>query len=55
LKVWLDVHLSPAIAAWLSEKFGVEAICVSDLRMSTMEDEDILLRRATRERLRDDE
>jgi len=31
LKVWLDVHLSPAIAVWLSEKFGVEAVCIRDL------------------------
>lgn len=43
MKVWLDVHLSPAIAAWLSEKFGVEGVCVRDLRMSTAEDEDIFL------------
>jgi predicted nuclease of predicted toxin-antitoxin system len=43
VRVWLDVHLSPAIATWLAEKFGIEAICIRDLDMRTAEDEDVFL------------
>jgi predicted nuclease of predicted toxin-antitoxin system len=43
VRLWLDVHLSPAIAVWLSAKFGMEAICVRDLGMQTTEDSDLFM------------
>jgi predicted nuclease of predicted toxin-antitoxin system len=41
LKLWLDVHLSPAIAEWLSTTYRIETACIRDLGMQTAEDEDI--------------
>ena len=31
MTVWLDAHLSPALASWLSATFGVAAVAVRDL------------------------
>ena len=31
MTVWLDAHLSPALAPWLAATFGVTAVAVRDL------------------------
>lgn len=31
MTLWIDAHISPTIAPWLQEKFGIEAIPVRDL------------------------
>jgi predicted nuclease of predicted toxin-antitoxin system len=36
--VWVDAHLSPAIAAWLSNEFGVAAVPLRDLGLRDAED-----------------
>jgi predicted nuclease of predicted toxin-antitoxin system len=43
LKLWLDVHLSPAIATWLAATFQLEAICVRDLGLTTAEDQELFM------------
>ncbi len=39
--LWLDAHLSPAVALWLRMRFDLEAIPVRDLGLREAEDEDI--------------
>jgi predicted nuclease of predicted toxin-antitoxin system len=39
--VWVDAQLSPAIAPWLSEMFGVEAYSLRDLRLRDATDREI--------------
>lgn len=39
--LWLDAHLSPRLARWLSGAFSVQAIAVRDLGLRQAEDEDI--------------
>ncbi len=41
MTVWLDAHLSPALAAWLSSTFGVNAIAVRDFGLREATDERI--------------
>ena len=41
MKVWLDAQLSPAMARWLSQQFGVEAVAVRDLGLLQSRDRDI--------------
>ena len=36
--VWTDAHLSPALAPWLAEAFGVEASALRDLGLRDAED-----------------
>lgn len=31
--IWIDAQFSPAIAAWLSKTFSVEAVAVRDLQL----------------------
>jgi len=38
MTLWLDAHLSPRIAGWLSKKFSVNAIPVRDLNLRESED-----------------
>ena len=45
--VWVDAQLSPALAPWLSERFGVEAFSVKYLGYRDAEDPEIF--RAARE------
>jgi predicted nuclease of predicted toxin-antitoxin system len=40
---WLDAHLSPRIARWVSETFGFTAIPVRDLNLRESEDDQIFL------------
>lgn len=41
MKIWIDAQLSPALAAWMSSNFDVEAIPVRDLGMRDSEDPEI--------------
>ncbi|WGV24836.1 DUF5615 family PIN-like protein [Halotia branconii] len=36
--IWIDVHLSPAIASWITNTFGVTAIALRDLGLRDAED-----------------
>ena len=39
--VWVDAHLSPRIARWLSSQFVVQAVPVRDLGMREATDQQI--------------
>ena len=41
VKIWLDAHLAPAIAAWLKAKFDLEAVAVRDVGLLEAEDQEI--------------
>lgn len=41
MTVWLDAHLSPGIARWLSETFDVTALPVRELGLRGAEDDEI--------------
>jgi predicted nuclease of predicted toxin-antitoxin system len=41
MTVWLDAHLSPGIARWLGETFGVAALPVRELGLRCAEDDEI--------------
>jgi predicted nuclease of predicted toxin-antitoxin system len=41
MTVWLDAHLSPGIARWLSETFDLTALPVRDLGLRGAEDDQI--------------
>lgn len=39
--IWIDAQISPAIAAWIKEKFNVESVAVGQLGLRDSTDEDI--------------
>ncbi len=39
--VWLDAQLSPAMAPWLCERFGLEAVSLQQLGLRDAEDSEI--------------
>lgn len=41
MKFWIDAQLPPALAAWLSARYGVEAIALKDLGMRDSTDGEI--------------
>lgn len=41
MKLWLDAQLSPAMAPWIAENFGVECSSVRDIGLRNAEDIDI--------------
>ncbi|WP_008318906.1 DUF5615 family PIN-like protein [Leptolyngbya sp. PCC 6406] len=41
MTIWVDAHLSPAIATWITSTFGVEAIALRDLGLRDAEDAEI--------------
>lgn len=41
MTLWLDAHLSPRIARWLSDSFAVTATPVRELKLRDSEDEQI--------------
>lgn len=43
MKVWLDAHLSPAIASWLSTEFDVDASPIRSENYLSAEDREIFL------------
>ncbi len=41
MTIWVDAHLSPAIATWITSTYGVEAIALRDLGLRDAEDPEI--------------
>lgn len=41
MTIWIDAHLSPLIAAWISWKFPVQAVALRTLGLRDAEDEAI--------------
>jgi predicted nuclease of predicted toxin-antitoxin system len=41
MTLWLDAQLSPAIAAWISQKYSVPAVAVRDLGLRDAKDRQI--------------
>ncbi len=41
MKLWIDAQLSPALATWLSDRFGVEALAVRDVGLRNARDQEI--------------
>lgn len=39
--IWVDAHLSPAIATWITDTFGVTALALRDLGLRDAEDPEI--------------
>jgi predicted nuclease of predicted toxin-antitoxin system len=48
--IWVDAQMSPAIAAWMSSTFGVNAVAVRELGLRGGTDQEIFLA-AKRERV----
>ena len=38
MTLWIDAHLSPAIATWITDTLGVEAMALRDLGLREAED-----------------
>jgi predicted nuclease of predicted toxin-antitoxin system len=41
MTIWVDAHLSPGIASWISSTLGIEAIALRDLGLRDAEDTEI--------------
>jgi predicted nuclease of predicted toxin-antitoxin system len=41
MKFWVDAQLPPALAGWLAENFGVEAVSVKELGLRDAKDQEI--------------
>jgi predicted nuclease of predicted toxin-antitoxin system len=41
MTIWIDAHLSPAIATWITNTFGITALALRDLGLRDAEDTDI--------------
>jgi predicted nuclease of predicted toxin-antitoxin system len=41
MTIWVDAHLSPAIATWIVSTFGIEAFALRDLGLRDAEDPEI--------------
>lgn len=41
MKLWLDEHLSPLLAAWITSSFGIEAEHVRNLNLERAPDRDV--------------
>lgn len=39
--IWIDAHLSPAIATWITNNFEVTAVALRDLGLRDAEDPEI--------------
>jgi predicted nuclease of predicted toxin-antitoxin system len=39
--IWIDAHLSPSIAVWITSTFGITAIALRDLGLRDAEDPEI--------------
>lgn len=50
MMIWIDAHLSPAIAAWITTTFGVSAVALRDLGLRDATDHEIFMA-ARRERV----
>lgn len=40
-RLWLDAHLAPELAAWVSQRFGVNGVSIVDLGFQSAKDRDI--------------
>ena len=41
MTIWVDAHLSPGIATWISDTLGIDAIALRDLGLRDAEDTEI--------------
>ena len=41
MTIWIDAQMSPAIAAWVSNNFAVNAVAIRDLGLRDAEDKEI--------------
>ena len=41
MTIWVDAHLSPAIATWITTNFGITAYALRDLGLRDAEDPEI--------------
>ncbi len=41
MKIWIDAQLSPAVARWINDDFGCDAVAVRDLGLREAEDPEI--------------
>jgi predicted nuclease of predicted toxin-antitoxin system len=41
MTIWIDAHLSPAIAPWISRNFDISAFALRDLGLRDAEDPEI--------------
>jgi len=41
MTIWIDAHLSPAIATWITTTFGITAFALRDLDLRDAEDPEI--------------
>jgi predicted nuclease of predicted toxin-antitoxin system len=48
MTLWLDAHLSPRIARWISDTFGFAATAARDLNLRESEDDQIFMKPATK-------
>jgi len=43
MNIWLDAHLSPALASWFSANFGVRTTALRDLGLRDSSDREVFL------------
>ncbi|NJL41283.1 MAG: DUF5615 family PIN-like protein [Leptolyngbyaceae cyanobacterium RM2_2_4] len=41
MTIWVDAHLSPAIATWITSTFGITALALRDIGLRDAEDPEI--------------
>ena len=41
MTIWVDAHLSPAIATWITNTFGLTAVALRDVGLRDAEDDEI--------------
>jgi predicted nuclease of predicted toxin-antitoxin system len=41
MMIWIDAHLSPAIAVWITATFGISALALRDVGLRDSEDSEI--------------
>ena len=39
--IWVDAHLSPSIATWITQTFSITALALRDVGLRDAEDEEI--------------
>ena len=44
MKVWLDAHISPAIAKWLREEYSIEACSLRSVGLRDASDDEIFIK-----------
>lgn len=41
MTIWVDAHLSPAIATWIASTFGIKTLALRDIGLRDSEDQEI--------------